>query len=236
MTEKEALALLEERIFYTFRNKEHALEALRHSSYVFERKINKTACNERLEFLGDAVLELISSRHLFLRYPELPEGKLSYLRASLVCEGALAACAEAIGLGELIRLGKGEEACGGRKKASVVSDAYEALIGAIYLDGGLEEAQRFVERWVLADPDRHLEEKDAKTQLQEYLQKDGNVPIRYELVSESGPDHDKLYTVEVYVNDVPCGKGQGKNKKSAEKAAAAEALKYWKKEPKKTCI
>ena len=232
MVEKETVSLLEERIGYRFTNKELAATALRHSSYVFERKINKADCNERLEFLGDAVLELISSRFLFPRYPEMPEGKLSYLRASLVCEGALAECAERIGLGELLSLGKGEEACGGRKKASVTSDAFEAVIGAIYLDGGLEEAKRFVEREVLADPDRHVSEKDAKTELQELLQKDGNLPIRYELVSETGPDHDKLYTVEVFVEDIACGKGSGKNKKSAEKAAAAVALQYWKKEQK----
>ena len=145
-------------------------------------------------------------------------------------EKPLAECAKRIGLGEVLRLGKGEEAGGGRTKASVTSDAYEALIGAIYLDGGFEEASRFVEREVMSCSGEHLKEKDPKTTLQELLQKRMEAHIEYELISETGPDHDKCYTVEVKVNGKACGRGEGRNKKNAEKAAAAEAVEYWKKE------
>ena len=230
MNDEERLALIEEQIGYTFKDRSLLLTAMTHSSYAHERKINKTGCNERLEFLGDAVLELISSRYLFEKYPDLPEGRLTYLRASLVSEKPLAECAKRIGLGNVLRLGKGEEAGGGRTKASVTSDAYEALIGAIYLDGGFEEAQRFVEREVMSGSEQHLKEKDPKTTLQELLQKRMEAHIEYELISESGPDHDKCYTVEVKVNGKACGRGEGRNKKNAEKAAAAEAVEYWKKE------
>ncbi len=233
MNDEQRIALAEERSGYCFKDKNLLLTALTHSSYAHERKINKINCNERLEFLGDAVLELISSRYLFARYPALPEGKLTGMRAAMVSEKPLAECALKIGLGELILLGKGEEACGGRSKPSVTSDAYEALIGAIYLDGGFEAAREFVEREVMKDSDSHLTEKDPKTSLQELLQHSMDAVIEYELVSESGPDHDKCFTVEVRVNDAPCGSGSGRNKKSAEKAAAAQAIEYWKKELKK---
>ena len=230
MNDEERVALIEKQTGYVFKDKSLLLTAVTHSSYAHERKINKTGCNERLEFLGDAVLELISSRYLFERYPDLPEGRLTSLRASLVSEKPLAECAKRIGLGEVLRLGKGEEAGGGRTKASVTSDAYEALIGAVYLDGGFEEARRFVEREVMSGSDTHLKEKDPKTMLQELLQKRMEAHIEYELISETGPDHDKCYTVEVKVNGKACGRGTGKNKKNAEKAAAAEAVEYWKKE------
>ncbi|MBR5420034.1 MAG: ribonuclease III [Lachnospiraceae bacterium] len=201
-------------------------QALTHSSYAHERRINKVECNERLEFLGDAVLELISSKYLFARYPRMPEGDLSRLRASLVCEPALAECAQRLGLGSLLYLGKGEEAGGGREKASVTSDACEALIGAIFLDGGMEEAARFVERELLKDSDAHVREKDPKTALQEMIQAGGGGSVEYRLLREEGPEHDKRFYVEVSIRGEACGEGVGKNKKSAEKDAAAKALKY----------
>lgn len=230
MKDEERIKQVEERIGYVFRNKELLLTALTHSSYAHERKINKINCNERLEFLGDAVLELISSAYLFEKYPDLPEGRLTRTRASLVSEEPLAQCAARIGLGDVLRLGKGEEAGGGRSKASVTSDAYEAVIGAIYLDGGYGCARDFVEREVLADSDGHLKEKDSKTTLQELLQKHMDAHIEYVLISETGPDHDKVFDVEVRVNGISCGRGSGRNKKLAEKEAASHAVEYWKKE------
>ncbi|MBR3524513.1 MAG: ribonuclease III [Lachnospiraceae bacterium] len=237
MAEQDRLAALEEAISYRFRDRSLLTEALTHSSYAHERKINKIACNERLEFLGDAVLELVSSRYIFQRYPQLPEGSMTRLRAALVCEEALAECAARIGLGELLFLGKGEEACGGRRKASVTSDAYEAVLGAMYLDGGLEAVSALIEREVLADCDRHLKEKDPKSELQEFLWGSGRqYAIRYELVEESGPAHEKNFVIELVVDGIRCGRGEGKNKKIAEKEAALRGLEYWKKELQKKCI
>ncbi len=237
MPDKDRLEALENAISYHFRDRGLLMEALTHSSYAHERKINKIACNERLEFLGDAVLELVSSRYIFLHYPELPEGRMTRLRAALVCEEALAECAKRIGLGELLFLGKGEEACGGRKKASVTSDAYEAVLGAVYLDGGLEAVTELIEREVLADCERHLQEKDSKTELQELLMGSGEkYDIRYELVEESGPAHQKTFVIELIVNGISCGRGEGRNKKIAEKEAALCGLEYWKKELQKKCI
>ncbi len=230
MLDEERVALIEKRTGYAFKDSGLLLTALTHSSYAHERKINKICCNERMEFLGDAVLEMISSRYLYQKYPGLPEGRLSSARAGMVCEKALAECAARIGLGELIKLGKGEEAGGGRKKPSVTSDAYEALIGAIYLDGGFEAAREFVEREVMCGSDEHIADKDPKTRLQEYLQKKIEAEIVYETVSATGPEHDKCFVVEVRVNGIFSGRGEGKNKKSAEKNAAAYAIEYWKKE------
>ena len=237
MPENERLEALENAISYRFRDRSLLMEALTHSSYAHERKINKIPCNERLEFLGDAVLELVSSRYIFQHYPQLPEGRMTRLRAALVCEDALAECAKRIGLGDLIFLGKGEEAGGGRRKASVTSDAYEAVLGAMYLDGGLEAVTELIEREVLADCERHLREKDPKTELQELLQgSGGQYGIQYELAEESGPDHAKHFVIELIVNGIRCGRGEGKNKKIAEKEAALRGLEYWKKELDKKCI
>ncbi len=224
MNDQERLRQLEERIAYTFTDKTLLRTALTHSSYAHERKINKVECNERLEFLGDAVLEQISSDHIFRKHPQMPEGQMSKLRASLVCETALAGCAAKIGLGELLYLGRGEEASGGRTKPSVTSDAYEALIGAMYLDGGIETAKVFVEREVLSEEpiDRVV---DAKTALQELTQAMGLGTVTYRLISESGPEHAKEFLVAVIVAGEEMGQGIGRNKKSAEKAAADVALK-----------
>jgi ribonuclease-3 len=223
MNEQERLELLEERIGYTFRDKTLLRTALTHSSYAHERKINKVECNERLEFLGDAVLEQISSDYIYRHHPKMPEGQMSKLRASLVCETALAECAKKIGLGELLFLGRGEEGSGGRTKPSVTSDAYEAVIGAMYLDGGIEPARKFVEREVLSQEamDRVV---DAKTALQELAQSRGMRTATYILLEERGPEHDKEFSVAVQIAGEELGRGIGRNKKSAEKAAAAVAL------------
>ena len=225
MNSAELSGKLSERIGYRFKNADLAVEALTHSSYAYERKINKIACNERLEFLGDAVLEQISSDYIFHRYPDMPEGKMSRLRAALVCEEALSACAERIGLGELLLLGKGEDAGGGRKKASVTSDAYEAVIGAMYLDGGLGAAKTFVEREVLSGIEEKLGGSDPKSALQEKVQGLNLGKIEYRVIAQSGPEHDKTFQVEVLVDGKVMGSGCGHNKKNAEKAAAGEALK-----------
>ena len=215
---------LEKKIGYTFQDPELLKTAMMHSSYTNEQHIPKHRCNERLEFLGDAVLELVSSEFLFRRSPKMPEGKLTKLRASMVCEPSLAMCARDIGLGSYLYLGKGEESTGGRHRDSVTSDALEALIGAVYLDGGFTNAKEFIHRFVLTD----LEDKklfyDSKTILQEIVQADRNEEISYHLVREEGPDHNKSFYVEVKIGDKSCGFGQGRTKKAAEQKAAYEAI------------
>ena len=226
MNIEEAVSKLESILNYSFENKALLGEALTHSSYANERKINKVHCNERLEFLGDAVLEMISSEYLFDKYPDMEEGKLSKLRASLVCEPALYVSSKRIGLGELILLGKGEEQSGGRERPSITSDAFEAVLGALFIDGGIEEARKLVMEHVLYDTDSFIEIKDPKSLLQEMIQsKCHNAKIEYRLTDATGPEHSKVFTVTVYINDKECGSGQGTNKKIAEKNAAREAVK-----------
>lgn len=225
MNIENAIEKIEKNIGYNFADKKLLLEALTHSSYANERKINKLPCNERLEFLGDAVLEMISSDYLFNKYKDMAEGELSKLRASLVCEPALAACAKSIELGECIFLGRGEDHCGGRERDSVTSDAFEALIGGIYLDAGVDKAREFIERFVLYDTDSFIQVKDTKSVLQEIVQAAKvKRTIRYELVGESGPEHNKDFVVAVYLDDVKYGEAVGKSKKAAEKEAAKLAI------------
>lgn len=216
--------VLEKKIAYRFRDRKLLRQALTHSSYANEMKINRFEDYERLEFLGDAVLELVSSDFLFRERRETPEGDLTKLRASMVCEPALAYCARAFSLERFILLGRGEEATGGRGRDSIVSDVMEALIGAIYLDGGLEEASAFIHRFVLSD----LEDKqlfyDAKTILQEVVQRDNTGELHYELVKEEGPQHDKIFEVEAYVGEKKVGRGSGHSKKAAQQQAAYRAL------------
>ena len=216
--------MLEEIIGYTFKNEHLLPHALTHSSYANERHWDKKRCNERLEFLGDAVLEVVSSEFLFLNHPDMPEGEMTKLRASLVCEPALAYCAEAISLGDYLILGKGEDMTGGRKRPSVVSDAMEAVIGAIYLDGGLANAKEFIHRFILNDIEHKQLFYDSKTILQELVQEKGLQPIEYVLTGEEGPDHDKCFTVVVQVNGQVVGNGTGHTKKAAEQAAAYQAI------------
>lgn len=215
---------LEEKIAYRFRDKKLLRQALTHSSYANEMKINKYEDYERLEFLGDAVLELVSSDFLFRERRETPEGELTRMRASMVCEPALAYCARDLSLEQHILLGKGEEATGGRSRDSIVSDVMEAVIGAIYLDGGLEEASAFIHRFVLSDLDHKQLFYDAKTILQEVVQQENAGALRYELVKEEGPQHNKVFEVEAYVGEQKVGYGVGHSKKAAQQQAAYQAL------------
>ena len=220
---------LEEKIGYTFHDKELLEHSMRHSSYANEHHMGRLNSNERLEFLGDAVLEVVSSEFLFRHYPALPEGDLTKLRASIVCEPTLALCARELDLGDFLLLGKGEEHTGGRKRDSIVSDAMEALIGAIYLDGGFASAKEFVHRFIMTDIEHKKLFYDSKTILQEQVQKnwhDGE--ISYVLTGEEGPDHDKTFLVDLYVAGEKKSSGKGRTKKAAEQDAAYRCLINWK--------
>ena len=181
-------------------------------------------CNERLEFLGDAVLELATSEFLYERYPQMPEGDATKTRASIVCEQSLSFCARSLALGSYILLGKGEAASGGRERASITSDAFEALIGAIYLDGGFTNAKEFIQKFVLDDLEHKQLFFDSKTILQERIQARCEETLHYELIHEEGPDHQKLFVVQAMLGDRVLGKGQGRTKKAAEQEAAYHAL------------
>lgn len=219
----ENITILEKKLGYEFKDKGLLTLALTHSSFSNEMKINKSGNYERLEFLGDAVLELASSDFFYRLYPDKNEGDLTRIRSSMVCEMALAFCAREFDLQDFIRLGKGEEATGGRKRDSIVSDVLEAVIGAIYLDGGFKNADRFIKDHILKDMEKKQLFYDAKTILQEEVQKNGDI-LKYELVGESGPDHDKIFEVAAVINDVVKSKGKGKSKKAAEQQAAYAIL------------
>ena len=214
----------EQKIGYTFKNKELLYQAFTHSSLVNEQKINKKPDYERLEFLGDAVLEMISSAFLYKTYPDKKEGEMSKIRASLVCEPALAYCSEQLDVKKYIQLGKGEEATGGRNKESIIADVMEAIIGALFLDGGIEESKRFIDTYVLTNADSMQMFSDSKSILQELAQGQNLGSIRYEICGESGPEHDKIFEVRVFVGDKNFGEGTGKTKKAAEQKAAYQAL------------
>lgn len=215
---------LEAIIGYKFKDVSMLQLALTHSSYSNDLKIGKLKNNERLEFLGDAVLELISSEVIFAQYPSKSEGELTRIRASIVCEPTLAMCARDINLGEFLLLGKGEERTGGRERESVVSDAFEALIGAIYLDSGFASAKEFVMKFVLKDIEgKHLF-YDSKTILQELVQKYYKERVEYILIEEKGPDHDKEFSVNAMFGGNIIGSGSGKTKKRAEQEAAYGAI------------
>ena len=216
---------LEATIGYSFKDKNLLKRALTHSSYANEQRINCIGDYERLEFLGDAVLELVSSEFFYNKYPDLPEGKLTKIRSSNVCEPALAYCAREFELDSYIRLGKGEEQTGGRKRDSIVSDVCEALIGALYLDGGMNIAHDFIHRFILSDLENKTLFLDSKSVLQEMVQANGHTSLEYKLVDETGPDHNKEFTVHVFVGGKMTGEGIGKTKKSAEQKAAYEAIK-----------
>ena len=220
----EQLKELEEKISYHFQDKHLLAQALTHSSYANEHRLDHNHCNERLEFLGDAVLEIVTSDFLYHKYTEKPEGDLTKIRASIVCEPTLAYCAEAINLGSYLFLGKGEDATGGRNRNSVVSDAMEAVIGAIYLDGGFANAKEFIHKFILSDLENKKLFFDSKTILQEIVQADINKPITYQLLKEEGPDHNKAFYVEVFIGDVDYGTGKGRTKKAAEQQAAYQAI------------
>ena len=215
---------LEGKIGYKFDDFTLFTKAMIHSSYANEKHLPKYECNERLEFLGDAVLELVSSEFLFHNNPKLPEGELTKTRASMVCEPALAFCARDLDLGEYLLLGKGEDATGGRKRESVTSDAMEALIGAIYLDGGFANAKEFVLKYILTDIEHKQLFYDSKTILQEIVQAGYNEELNYQLIREEGPDHDKRFVVEARIGVKSIGEGMGHTKKAAEQEAAYQAL------------
>lgn len=215
---------LEGKIGYKFDDFTLFTKAMIHSSYANEKHLPKYECNERLEFLGDAVLELVSSEFLFHNNPKLPEGELTKTRASMVCEPALAFCARDLDLGEYLLLGKGEDATGGRKRESVTSDAMEALIGAIYLDGGFASAKEFILRFILTDIEHKQLFYDSKTILQEIVQASHKEELGYRLVKEEGPDHNKHFVAEAYVGDRVIGQGEGRTKKGAEQEAAYRGI------------
>ncbi len=217
---------LERKIGYQFKNKALMREAITHSSYAKERKSQHIKYNERLEFLGDAVLSIVVSDYIFKHCPELPEGELTKLRASLVCEKSLFEFAKIIDLGKYLILSKGERNNGGAERPSILSDAFEALIAAIYIDGGYEPASKHILNFVIPTikNSKTKKNKDYKTTLQEIVQKNPGEKLEYVLVAESGPDHNKHFVVEVHLNSNVIGKGGGRSKKEAEQQAAHEAL------------
>ena len=222
--EETALIELQRRLGYRFLKEELLGHALTHSSYANEHHLKREGNNERLEFLGDAVLEMISSENLYKNHPQMPEGELTKLRASLVCEPSLAQCAKEIDLGSFLLLGKGEEATGGRERSSILSDAFEAVIGAIYLDGGFTNAKEFVERTVLSDVENRKLFCDSKTILQEIIQSEHKGTLSYRLISETGPEHMKRFTVCACLDETVLAKGEGKTKKAAEQEAAYRSI------------
>ena len=228
--EAEKLRKLEGVIGYPFRDRQLLFQALCHSSYANEHREEGARDNERLEFLGDSVLEVCSSDFLYRKYPETPEGDLTKFRASIVCEPTLALCARQFGLPGYLNLGKGEELTGGRRRNSIVSDALEAVIGAIYLDGGLEPSKTFIDRFIMDDAEHKKLFVDSKTILQEVVQRKPDSEISYVLTGEEGPDHDKHFSVEVVIDGGTYGQGTGSTKKAAEQEAAYNTLLQLKKQ------
>lgn len=221
---EELLKELERVINYSFRDPSLLKRAMTHTSYANEHRKQHMKHNERLEFLGDAVLELASSEYLYRKYPDKSEGELTKMRASIVCEPTLALCAQDWNMGKYLLLGKGEENNGGRKRASIISDAVEALIGAIYLDSGFTNAKEFVFHYILKDVENKKLFYDSKTILQEIVQGQNLGEVKYELLREEGPDHDKSFFVAVKVADKHIAEGCGHTKKAAEQQAAYKAI------------
>ena len=222
---------LEENLRYEFKNKKLLINALTHSSYANEAR-DGVSSNERLEFLGDSVLSIVVSEYIYKEFNNLPEGELTKLRASLVCEKSLCQFSRELELGKYLRLGKGEDKGGGRERDSILADAFEAVLAAMYLDGGFNVAKNHVMRFIKNEL-KHTDDevfKDYKTALQEIIQKNPEESVTYILTKESGPDHDKVFEVEVRLNSNTIGKGIGKNKKQAEQSAAKEALRLMGKE------
>ncbi|MDE7243645.1 MAG: ribonuclease III [Oscillospiraceae bacterium] len=214
---------LEKELQYSFHKKELLQEALNHSSYANEHR-GGLGSNERLEFLGDSVLGFVSAEFLFKRHGQLPEGDLTRMRAALVCEQSLYEVAKDLGLGRFLRLGRGEEAGGGRQRQSILADAVEAVFAAVYLDGGIEQARELIERVLLSRAPAAEERRDYKTTLQEVVQRRSGQVLTYHMLSQSGPDHNKTFLFEVRLNGSPVGQGEGRSKKEAEQAAAKDAL------------
>ena len=216
---------LEEAIGYRFQNITLLQNALTHSSYANERWHNSLLSNERLEFLGDSILGMVVAEHLYKQFPDRPEGELTKMRADMVCESSLALIADKIGLGQHLLLGHGEDRLGGRNRASILADAVESVIAASFLDGGMAAAEGFIRSFVLTNvPVKRMQNTDYKTTLQELVQQKKNQVLTYVLTGESGPDHDKVFCVDVLLNDQCVGSGTGSSKKRAEQAAAQSAL------------
>lgn len=216
--------VLEKNIDYSFQNKALIIQAMTHSSNANERKINKTEDYERLEYLGDAVLELITSEYLYKKFPNKDEGFLTRTRASYVCEYTLSSCARELGYGDFVLLSKGERMTGGANRNSILCDLFEAVLGAIYLDGGMKPATKYVYDFLLKDIDKKSLFYDAKTNLQELIQKRNSGVLSYKIIDEEGPEHDRVYTTEVYIDDKAIARGRGQSHKASEQMAAYEAL------------
>lgn len=214
---------LEKKLGYRFRDRALLDEALNHSSYANEHR-GGLGSNERLEFLGDSVLGFVSAEHLFRKHPDLPEGDLTRMRASLVCEQSLYEVARELELGSYLKLGRGEEAGGGRERQSILADAMEAVFAAVYLDGGIEAVRELILRVLLNQAADSQERKDYKTTLQEVVQRRSGQVLTYHMISQSGPDHNKTFLFEVRLNEESVGRGTGRSKKEAEQAAAKDAL------------
>ena len=215
---------LEKKLGYTFRDRSLLSEALNHSSYANEHRSAEVSSNERLEFLGDSVLGFVTAEFLFKTYGKLPEGDLTRIRAALVCEQSLYEVAKFLGLGQYLKLGKGEEAGGGRQRQSILADATEAVFAAVYLDGGMERVRELIRRVLLGRAPAAEERRDYKTTLQEIVQRRSGQVLTYHMVDESGPDHNKTFLFQVRLNGAPVGQGRGHSKKEAEQAAARDAL------------
>lgn len=216
---------LESKLGYQFQNPKLLDHALTHSSYANEHHLGSISSNERLEFLGDSVLGMIVADHLYRTFPDLPEGDLTRIRANLVCEGSLVLVAKEWDLGRYLKLGKGENACGGRSRPSILADAVEAVLAAVFLDGGLEHDRDIIQRFLLDRMEQvNRASRDHKTYLQELVQRKSGQVLHYELIGESGPDHNKTFQMQVLLNGQPVGQGTGHSKKEAEQAAANAAI------------
>ena len=215
---------LEEKLGYTFTDRTLLERALTHSSYANENRGKGLESNERLEFLGDSVLGMVTADFLFRTKPNLPEGDLTRTRAALVCEGSLVEVAQQLNLGSYLKLGKGEDAGGGRERPSIVADAVEAVIAAVYLDGGIGSARKIIQKFILDREEEKSASRDYKTALQELVQRESGQVLGYQLIGAEGPDHAKIFSVEVDLNGAPIGQGKGRSKKEAEQNAAKAAI------------
>ena len=216
---------LEEKLGYRFRNRQLLEHALTHSSYANEHRASGITSNERLEFLGDSVLGMIVAEHLFRKHPDMPEGELTRTRAALVCEDSLYEVAMALNLGRYLKLGKGEAAGGGRERPSILADATEATLAAVYLDGGIDAVRTIIQTFILDKEQEKAVDRDYKTALQELVQRNPGQSVIYRLVDEIGPDHVRIFVMEVSVGGTVIGQGRGRTKKEAEQLSAKAALK-----------
>ncbi|WP_186565062.1 ribonuclease III [Lawsonibacter celer] len=215
---------LEERLGYHFENRALLENALTHSSYANEHKADGLGSNERLEFLGDSVLGMVTADYLFRTHPDLPEGDLTRTRAALVCEGSLVEVARALELGRYLKLGKGEDVGGGRERPSIQADAVEAVLAAVYLDGGIGSARKIIRKFILDSEEEKSASRDYKTALQELVQRESGQVLGYRLIGAEGPDHAKIFSVEVDLNGAAIGQGKGRSKKEAEQNAAKAGM------------